>query len=325
MPGKARLITVIPACNSERTLPRTLASLAAQTVKPDRVLVVDYGSTDGTERVVAGFTALPCEWRRLPPEHSFFHACNTGLQLAVNTRHLHFLRPGDVLQPAFYEELLRALGDGDAFALAFCLEETRDAAGQPVWVAGRRRQQATVFSHDAFLVAMGRLERLPLSTALLRTGGRRVPLGFRVEISQLAHKNFWASFAVHCSRLVRVNQPLCAHQWEPPSVTEPMLPGMQPLVYDELRVMQNADHLRDERGGWWERQRRLWIFARRAALKARRTEQMQKLHHAPEIGRACRTQAGWLRWLPATVVIVLRDWLVFGLLRRKRHPQDLYR
>ena len=137
MSGKARLITIIPVCDSEQTLPRTLASLASQTVKPDRVLCVDYGSTDGTERVAGKFGDLPCEWQKLAPGHKFFDACNAGVHLSANTRHLHLLRPGDVLRPSFYESLLGALGNGDAFALAFCLDEDAAHLRQPQRHVGR--------------------------------------------------------------------------------------------------------------------------------------------------------------------------------------------
>lgn len=325
MSGKARLITVIPVCDSGQVLRRTLDSLAAQKVRPDRVLLVDYGSTDSTAQVAADFGALPCEWQSLPPSHKFFDACNAGLHLAANTRHLHLLRPGDILRPGFYEEMLRALGDGDAFALAFCLDETADTSGQRITAHGWSRGRPKVLSRDAFLLRMSRLEPLPLSTALLRTGGHRVPVKFRVEIAQLAHKGFWASFAAHADRIVRVNQRLCVRQWGPLSNGKPLLPGLQTLVYDELRVMQNADHLRAQRGGWLERERRMWILSQRAALKARRAAQMLKPYHAREIGRACRDVAGWWRWLPARAAVAVRDWVVFGALRRKRDPRDLYR
>ena len=39
---------MIPAYNSEQFLSATVASVFAQTVQPDEVIVVDDGSTDGT-------------------------------------------------------------------------------------------------------------------------------------------------------------------------------------------------------------------------------------------------------------------------------------
>lgn len=42
---------MIPALNEERTIPYALVSLAVQTVTPDRIVVVDDGSTDDTARI----------------------------------------------------------------------------------------------------------------------------------------------------------------------------------------------------------------------------------------------------------------------------------
>lgn len=46
------MTAMIPALNEEETIPYALTSLAMQTVHPDRVIVVDDGSTDDTPRIV---------------------------------------------------------------------------------------------------------------------------------------------------------------------------------------------------------------------------------------------------------------------------------
>lgn len=46
------MTAMIPALNEEETIPYALTSLAMQTVLPDRVIVVDDGSTDDTPRIV---------------------------------------------------------------------------------------------------------------------------------------------------------------------------------------------------------------------------------------------------------------------------------
>lgn len=54
MHPKEKLVTlsiVIPAYNEERALPNCLEAIAAQTVKPDEVIVVDNNSTDRTAEV----------------------------------------------------------------------------------------------------------------------------------------------------------------------------------------------------------------------------------------------------------------------------------
>src|SRR5689334_20090773 len=46
------LTTIIPVFNGEKHLAATLQSVAAQTRRPDRLIVLDNCSTDGTRRVV---------------------------------------------------------------------------------------------------------------------------------------------------------------------------------------------------------------------------------------------------------------------------------
>ncbi|MFM7101517.1 MAG: glycosyltransferase family 2 protein, partial [Verrucomicrobiota bacterium] len=51
------ILTVIPVYNGARHLPATLESVAAQTVLPGRVVVIDDVSTDGTPELVETFFA----------------------------------------------------------------------------------------------------------------------------------------------------------------------------------------------------------------------------------------------------------------------------
>src|ERR1051326_2358129 len=52
---KSSIITVIPVYNGEKFIRATLESVAAQTVKPDRLIVLDNCSTDGTAKIVQEF------------------------------------------------------------------------------------------------------------------------------------------------------------------------------------------------------------------------------------------------------------------------------
>ena len=52
-----RLSIVIPALNASRTLPRTLAALAALDPAPDEIVLVDNGSTDDTAARLAAYAA----------------------------------------------------------------------------------------------------------------------------------------------------------------------------------------------------------------------------------------------------------------------------
>ena len=54
---------VIPVRNEERSLPRLIASIRAQTRLPDEVILVDGGSTDGTVALARQLTAHDPRWR----------------------------------------------------------------------------------------------------------------------------------------------------------------------------------------------------------------------------------------------------------------------
>ncbi len=57
MPGKTDISVIVAAYQAAATIERTLASIAAQTLKPREVVVVDDGSTDGTFDAATAFGA----------------------------------------------------------------------------------------------------------------------------------------------------------------------------------------------------------------------------------------------------------------------------
>lgn len=76
---------IIPARNEEHNLPALLSSLAAQSAKPQQIIVVDDNSTDRTAEVARQFGAtvipsqpLPEGWRGKP------WACHQGAQAATS-------------------------------------------------------------------------------------------------------------------------------------------------------------------------------------------------------------------------------------------------
>jgi glycosyltransferase involved in cell wall biosynthesis len=103
---------VIPAWNAARTLPETLASIAAQTRRPAEVIVVDDGSTDAT-----GAIARAAGSRVLRIDHAGFAAAMNAGIAASHGSLIAFLDSDDLWTPdklALQEATLTAdpLADG---------------------------------------------------------------------------------------------------------------------------------------------------------------------------------------------------------------------
>ena len=91
MSNRAHIISVIPVFNGERFITATLDSLAAQTLKPDRVIVLDDASTDGTAQLVESYQPLKCELIRSEENKGLFKNFNRALQFAAECDFLHYI------------------------------------------------------------------------------------------------------------------------------------------------------------------------------------------------------------------------------------------
>ena len=101
MSDRSRIISVIPVYNGERFIRATLDSLAAQTLRPDRVIVLDDASTDGTARLVETYEPLNCELIRSEQNEGLFNNFNKALGYATGCDYLHYICADDVLLPEF--------------------------------------------------------------------------------------------------------------------------------------------------------------------------------------------------------------------------------
>src|ERR1041385_8849438 len=108
---KANIITVIPVYNGEKFIRQTLESVAKQSLRPERLIVLDNCSSDNTEQVVKDFQAVKCEWIRNPKNLGLFGNCNRALEFAPEANHLHLLCADDLIERDFYRRLTRELED----------------------------------------------------------------------------------------------------------------------------------------------------------------------------------------------------------------------
>src|ERR1700727_1445768 len=105
------LTVVIPHYNQRDFLPRAIASVLHSEPCDLEIIIVDDGSTDGSEPVLAALeaenpliTVIRCKVNQ-----GVARALNTGLA-AARGRYVTFLGADDLVLPNLYAPLLRALG-----------------------------------------------------------------------------------------------------------------------------------------------------------------------------------------------------------------------
>jgi glycosyltransferase involved in cell wall biosynthesis len=321
---KSKLITVIPVFNGERYILQTLESVARQTVRPDRLVVLDNCSTDGTENVVKGFSGLACEWVRNPKNLGLFGNCNRALEFARETEYLHLLCADDLIEPAFYETAMAELKSCDGLGMAYCLDERIDENNRRLSVSGKVSGDAEEIPQETFLKWKAEIANQAFSGSLLKTNGQESPCRFRLDMPILADVAFWAEWGRQCRKIVRLNQLLCKYRWHGENTTNVEMPGIQALVLDEWKVMQLNEQLRTTAPSLVRRFKLKGLFAVRTGIKARRIRALDNLPYAREIVESGRRISGPLAWYMGQMVVEARDLAVYGLLRRPRHPKNVF-
>lgn len=102
-----RVSAIIPNWNRAELLKRLLQSLAGQTIRPDELIVVDNGSSDGSIGVAtdAGARVL-----RLGQNRGFAYAVNRGVEAALS-EFVAILNNDVTLDPQWLEQLLASGAD----------------------------------------------------------------------------------------------------------------------------------------------------------------------------------------------------------------------
>ena len=199
----ARVSVVVPARDEAGTLPRLLASLAAQLPPPGEVIVVDDGSSDGTAGVAAraGVTVLaapprPAGWLGKP------WACHTGAEAATGEV-LLFVDADTWFGP---DGLARVLGAHAALAPDGLLSV------QPFHRVERPYEQLSAFPNAVAMMASGAFAARPVkvrpvafgpclvtdATAYRLTGGHAAVRGEVIEDLHLARAYDHAGRPVAC-------------------------------------------------------------------------------------------------------------------------------
>jgi glycosyltransferase involved in cell wall biosynthesis len=321
---KSKIITVIPVYNGEKFIRATLESVARQTTRPDRLIVLDNCSTDGTARVVKEFQSMPVEYIRNPSNLGLFGNCNRALEFAPETDYLLLLCADDLIEPKFFEVMTATLDATPGLGLAYCLDERIDENDQRLSISGNPSGDVQEIPKDVFITRKAEIANQAFSGSLMKTNHKPAPCQFRLDMPILADVAFWAAWGRHCAKIVQVNQPLCKYRWHGDNTTNTVMPGIQALILDEWRVMEMNEALRNGNSGFVRKFKLKGLFAVRTGIKAKRIRQQNNLTYSREIVQEGKRISGPLAWLMGQAVVEARDFVIYGLLRRPRHPKNVY-
>lgn len=303
------LTTVVPVYNGERYIARTLQSVARQSRRPDRLVVLDNCSTDRTRQIVEQFREMPCEWRQNEKNLGLFGNLNRALDFASQTGYLHLLHADDLIKPDFYQ---RCISQSEAYsrrALIYCQTELIDendrviSTPRPVGGAGSLRIEV-----KRFVAAQSELRNFYFPCVLLHTAGQPSPCQFRLDMPQLADQLFWAEWAAQSESVVEVREVLCQYRTHGESDTKRNISSLQSWVADEWRVMQLISGLLGETGlrQWLRKQKLKTLFSARSRVKINLVQPTAP-EFAAEIRRVTREVVSGWQWHLGGFVVGLRD------------------
>ncbi|HEX7570414.1 MAG TPA: hypothetical protein VF492_07905, partial [Verrucomicrobiae bacterium] len=253
-----------------------------------------------------------------------FGNLNRCLDFAGETEFLQLLHADDTLEPEFYEVMTKLLADCPGRGLAWSLDARMDEAGRHLSYSGKTDGGVETPGRDVFLRRKAELGNQAFCATLLKTNGQPSPCKFPLDFPILGDTVFWADYGAHCEKIVHVRRALANYRWHGSNQTVYLAPGLQPLILDEWRTMEMNELLR---GKGWSRSRKFklkGLFAVRSGIKAKRVRQNGDVKYSREIAVAAHGITGWPLWLAGKFLVELRDFYLFTIRRRKRHPKNIY-
>lgn len=305
-----RIVTVIPVYNGERFLPATLDSVAKQTVRPDRLVVIDDCSTDRTRELVQQFRGFPCELRVNETRQGLFQNLNRALTVAPETENLHILLADDLILPQFFERVLPPLHAVPGRALSYSLIESIDEHGTRL----NKHQSQVVQSGirkvplAEFLKRQCELSTIICGSIVLKTLGQPSPVQFRLDMPQTGDCVFYAEWGAQCTERIEIREVLCQIRYHPFSATSQNVKKVETWVMDEWKAISAISDLMDRSTGasWLQREKLKCLFAARSHVKIGMTR-----HAAPDFARQIREASlGVIQrhhWALGGLAVKLRD------------------
>jgi hypothetical protein len=321
---KPAITTTIPVRNGQEFILQTLDSLAKQTRRPDRVIVLDNCSTDSTPQIVKDFRGLPLEYMRNPKDLGTFGNFNRCLDFAAETEYLHILHADDCVGPQFFEVMTQYLADCPGRGMAWCLDERIDERNRRLSISGKPDGRAVVLDRDNFLARKAEISNQSFCATLLKTNYQPVPVRFPPDMMVFGDMVYWGLYGAHCDKLVQINLPLAQYRWHGVNETAHVAPDLKFLVHDQWRTIEMLENLRGKSPGLVRRMKLKGMMAVRTGINAKRFRQLGNAAYSKDIVTNARRYTGLPLWLAGQVVVQLRELFVFKIGRRPRHPQNIF-
>jgi glycosyltransferase involved in cell wall biosynthesis len=321
-----KLLVTIPVRNGQQFIEQTLESLARQTVKPDRIIVSDDCSTDRTGEIAKNFKGLNCEVVRSQAPLGLFQNFNRCLELAEQypTEYLQILHADDTIEPTFYETMIGLLADTDGYGMAFCLDERIDENSKFLSMSGKADGVTEWLTRDEFLKRKAEIRNQAFCATLLKLNGKPAPVRFPTDLQTIGDMAYWAAYGAHCKQIPFLHKALAKYRWHGGTQTVLATPNLKALILDEWRAMEMNEMLR---GKGWSAFRKLKLkgmFSVRSNIKVKRSRQNGNFAYASEILRAAQPISGVPLWIAGRLVVEARDFYLFKILGRRRHPNNIY-
>ena len=162
--------------NGERFIRAALDSLAAQTLRPDRVIVLDDASTDGTSQLVETYEPLDCELIRSEKTRGCSKISTKRSAMPPSAISCITSAPTTCCCRASWSWMTAALTDAPAPAFSYCLPEFIDKDGNQLDAKPSKPSAATYeVSANALLAQHSECDSLMLGGVLIKSLGQACP------------------------------------------------------------------------------------------------------------------------------------------------------
>lgn len=205
------LSLVVPVYNVAPYLRECLDSLAAQTLRPDEIIVVDDGSTDDCPRILAEYSSRMANMTVIRQQNGGLSAArNTGMS-AAHGRYLAFVDSDDFVEPDMYERLV-AMAEADGLDMALCNAEYYfEGRQEPTLVYEGTQSSEVVTGADWMKQTLRRGRLLHMVWMHLYRRSFMEAHGFRFVPGLIHEDVIWTTEALLAARRVRYDASPCYH------------------------------------------------------------------------------------------------------------------